>query len=207
MFHSLVIVKAQSQELLLGRFYGPGEDQESFVDRLRSLDASEAGGVQRVALVEDGGQVVPVVYQSLGGLVFFLGGEGEACDELLCAEVLHALMDNIVAQCDRELGEDELLAQFDRITLVVDHMIRHGKLEHTDRKLVAAMVNLDPGSVNAEMLAHESLELVSNPNASVPVLKSGKTRAPKETKTAKLQNSDHRERRSESQIFVLNKKK
>ena len=202
MFHSFVVLRVKGGEALLTRFYlqDDREKQDAFLQSLRSLDVPDAS-VQRVAMVGRR-PLKTVVSLALSGLAFFLSGVDDY-DELVCGEVLRAMVELILEQCEREFGENEFLAQFDRISLLVDHVIRHGIVEHTSQPVLHALVSLTPSTVRPEVLKSE-LERVSVPAASLSPLHL-QTKAKPGATPANVHHQSNR--RIESQIVVLNKAK
>jgi hypothetical protein len=157
--------------------------------------------VQRVAIVGS----TTVVFCSFGGLGLFLSaGEESDYDEMVCGETLRVLCELIVAQCDKDVSENEFLAQYDRISLLVDHVIRHGVLEQTNPQILSAIVNLNLGSVSKKALDEPQLQRVSVPNYSVPALQKKGKSAPNK---AKLHSELSARPRVESQIVVNMKRK
>ena len=205
MFHSFVVLTEASKEVIFSRFYADCTEQESFCAELSRLQWKDATAAHSVAVMGDGNVPVVVVFAVLGGLGFFLAGSGDY-DELICSETLQVLLEGIVAQCDKELSEEEMLAQHDRISLLVDHVIRYGILEHTEKTIVQAIVSGELDKVSTDQLLVPELERISDPNASVSALTSmlapSSLKSKAGAKSAAAQLPLERERRVESQIFV-----
>lgn len=175
-FHSLFVVSAANHgEVLLQRVYEAAASGSDCVEALVAAtlaDWTDVGSLLRVAAVLPG---TVTVYSRVGDLVFLLSGSGDY-DELVCGETVRSLMELVVAQCNGT--ENDFLAQHDRISLLVDHVIRHGVLEHTGGPCLAAMINgaTEPVTAAAARASDRELERVSVAGYALPtlVVKGGK---------------------------------
>jgi hypothetical protein len=179
MFHSLLVFRTKG-ELMLERWYSEtAHHRETYVAATLGATRKEWDGatVQRVAVV----QGVTAVFFRLGDLAFVLSGERDY-DELVCGEALRCIVELVIAQCEsgkEGVNENEFLAMHDRISLAVDHVIRHGILEHTGGPALAALLNSAPETLTAAALQQRELERVSVPACALPTLVSKVGKQPK----------------------------
>ena len=178
MFHSLLVFRTKG-ELLLERWYAAAADRESFAVAVLATTRKEWEGatVQRVAVV----QGVTAVFFRLGDLAFVLSGERDY-DELVTGEALRYIVELVIAQCSdgkEGVNENEFLAVHDRISLAVDHVIRHGLLEHAAGPPLAALLNGTPETATAASMQQRELERVSVPSCALPTLTAKASKQPK----------------------------
>jgi hypothetical protein len=178
MFHSLLVFRTKG-ELLLERWYSAATQREAFVAAVLQATRREWEGatVQRVAVVLG----VTAVFFRLGDLVFVLSGERDY-DELVAGEALRCIVELVIAQCESSkegVNENEFLAMHDRISLAVDHVVRHGVLEHTGGPPLAALLNAAPETVTTAALQQRELERVSVPACALPTMVAKQGKQPK----------------------------
>jgi hypothetical protein len=181
MIHALLVARQFGKDILFERLYEEHSVAERsalvrdvFQATAEEWEGASAPGVQRVAIV---GKGRPVVYVHWADLTFYVVGSGDY-DELVLSECLSALLELLSRLCVKGLSESELLANHERISLLVDSVIRHGQLEHTDKDIVQALVAGEPQKVALVMLERSELLTVSCPAYSAPsartTTKSGK---------------------------------
>ena len=209
MIHSLFVLRAQGESVLFERIYDLNlkhENKARFVQDVVSLtkkDWNDGSSTLRVALV---GLEKTVVFCQLNTLVFFICGTKEY-DELILGEALQFILELVVNQCDKGVTEGEFLAQYDRIGLMVDHVIRHGQLQQTNKEVLSALINLAPEKVSASTLQKNQLEKVSVPSFSVPSLHASASPMTKKKSSNKNSKTVVTERpRVDSNIIVAKKK-
>lgn len=177
-FHSFLMFRTKG-DVLLERMYEAGVSRDAFVESVVQATRRDWEGatVQRVAIVAG----ATAVFFRLGDLVFVLSGVRDY-EELVIGETLRCLVELVIAQCDSKEGvnENEFLAQHDRISLLLDHVIRDGLLEHTGGACLSALLAAAPETVTTAVLQQRELERVSVPGHVLPTLvaKAGKQPRP-----------------------------
>ena len=87
-----------------------------------------------------------VVYLGFGGLLLFLAGGGDECDEVTLATVGAALVKVIVSLCEAKdassLGDVHIRAMHGKICVAVEEMVNEGILEHLDASSILKMSKL-----------------------------------------------------------------